>query len=175
MAKLFLMMGVPGSGKSTWIKRQLTEGDVYISRDEIRFKMLDKNSTTDYFAYEDEVFNEYLRQMNTALENEKVKRIFMDATQTNKKARAKVLNSVKIKPEFIDVIWIRTPLMECYKRNANRTGREFVPKHVIKSMYDRQEEPSWDEGIDRYYIVDNKSKELRLVCLGGLNDEEFRY
>ena len=34
--RLYLMMGVPGSGKSTYVKSMLKYGDIYVSRDEIR-------------------------------------------------------------------------------------------------------------------------------------------
>ena len=40
MSKLILMCGVPGSGKSTWIKNNKSETDLWISRDKIRFEKL---------------------------------------------------------------------------------------------------------------------------------------
>ena len=52
MAKqLFIMIGAPGSGKSTWVKKQLRNDiDAYVSRDEIRFSMLQEGDA--YFKYE---------------------------------------------------------------------------------------------------------------------------
>lgn len=37
MANLFIMMGAPGAGKSTFIKNLKTESHITISRDEIDF------------------------------------------------------------------------------------------------------------------------------------------
>ena len=38
--RLILMVGCPGSGKSTWLKNNKQEDAVVVSRDEIRFKIL---------------------------------------------------------------------------------------------------------------------------------------
>ena len=50
MKELVLMMGVPGSGKSTYAHNIIKTGDIYISRDEIRYSMLAEDD--DYFAKE---------------------------------------------------------------------------------------------------------------------------
>lgn len=176
MAKLFLMMGAPGSGKSTWIKRNITEKDIYISRDEIRFSIIKDGE--DYFAHEPTVFNTFVDKINKALEeninNSKV-RVIADASHLNPASRAKLLNRINVYRDLTGVIWLRTPLMICYERNNQREGRSNVPKHIIKSMYDSQQEPSAREGIDIIYIVDGRTEELKIVKLGGQNEEEFKF
>lgn len=172
MSKLFLMMGAPGSGKSTWIKRQLKGNDYYISRDEIRFDII--SDEEDYFSHEVEVFDKFINEINSALMKPNV-RVFADASHLNKTSRMKLINRISSNPEEINVIWLRTPLMTCYERNNNRTGRAFVPKHVIKSMYDSIQEPSVNEGINKVYIVDSKTQELKILVLGGKNEEGFKF
>lgn len=169
MSKLFLMMGAPGSGKSTYIKRFLTEKDIYISRDKIRFSLLSEGE--DYFAHENEVFDTFIQSIKNGLQ--KYDRVFADASHLNQSSRAKVINKVGQYANEINVIWLRTSLMECYKRNDNREGREKVPKSTIKSMYDSIQEPSAKEGIDTVYIVDDKTKELKILELGKPNKENF--
>ena len=61
MSKLFLMMGAPGSGKSYWAEHHVTSVDKYISRDEIRFSMLEDGD--DYFAKEGKVFDNFIKQI----------------------------------------------------------------------------------------------------------------
>ena len=42
MANIIMMCGLPGSGKSTYAKEHRGEHDLYISRDLIRFSMLEE-------------------------------------------------------------------------------------------------------------------------------------
>ena len=56
--KLYVMIGVPGSGKSTFIKNNKKEKDIYVSRDQIRFKYLKEGEP--YFTHEKQVFKEFL-------------------------------------------------------------------------------------------------------------------
>lgn len=126
----------------------------------------------DYFAHEGTVFTTFLQKIEEALLS-KVDRVFADASHLNQASRAKVINKVGQYADEIDVIWLRTPLMECYKRNENRTGRARVPKSTIKSMYDSIQEPSIKEGINRVYIIDGKTQELKVLELGGANIENF--
>ena len=105
----------------------------------------------------------------------KYKRVFADATHLNQSSRAKVINRLEIKPDSINVIWLKTPLMEIYRRNDLREGRARVPKSSIKSMYDSIQEPIAREGIDEVYIIDGISHELKVLSLGNKNKENFIY
>ena len=52
--KVWLLSGIPGSGKTSWAKKRIEEhGGIHCSRDEIRFSVLEDDE--DYFAHEDEV------------------------------------------------------------------------------------------------------------------------
>ena len=60
--KLYLMMGCPGSGKSTYLKTRFSQRPLaVISRDEIRFSMVKENE--EYFSRENEVYAEFIRQI----------------------------------------------------------------------------------------------------------------
>lgn len=160
MNKLYIMMGTPGSGKSTWIQNHLDEHTVWISRDDVRFSMVAEDE--EYFSKEKEVFKEYVRRINNALENNY--NVFADATHLNKASRNKLLTAINSELNIeIDVVWIKTPLEDCISQNDNRKGtRSFVPRSVIRRMNSQIEAPEFEEGIKKIYIIEpNKPIEIK--------------
>lgn len=156
MSQLHIVMGIPGSGKSTWIANHLNSSkEKWISRDEVRFSMVAEDE--EYFSKEKAVFKVFIERINSALDGGFD--VFADATHLNKASRNKLLRAIKTKEiPNVDVIWIKTPLNECFKRNNNRIGtRSFVPKSVIRRMFYQVEKPTFEEGFNTIYIVeDNK-------------------
>lgn len=151
MGKLNIMVGVPGSGKSTWCKNHIQLGDAYISRDKIRFSYLQDGE--DYFSKENMVFNEFIRQINLALKNGKT--VYADATHLNKTSRDKLKNRLSNIDE-VNAIVIDVSLETALQRNANRQGRAFVPEAVIKNMFETTYTiPTKEEGFDNIIYVDN--------------------
>lgn len=151
MGKLNIMVGVPGSGKSTWCKNHIQLGDSYISRDKIRFSYLQDGE--DYFSKENMVFNEFIRQINLALKNGKT--VYADATHLNKASRDKLKNRLSNIDE-VNAIVIDVSLETALQRNANRQGRAFVPETVIKNMFETTYTiPTKEEGFDNIIYVDN--------------------
>lgn len=120
----------------------MEENDIYISRDEIRFSLLADGE--DYFAHENLVLETFIQTIDEALRSG-AERVFADATHLNSKSRGKIIEYVGEQAKEVNVIWMKTPLMECYRRNAKREGLSKVPKKVIKSMYDRLEVPTYEE------------------------------
>ena len=132
--KVWLLSGIPGSGKSTWVRKQIAEnGGVHCSRDEIRFSLLKDDE--EYFAHEDEVVALWLEKVNNAINNPEVENIYIDATHLTEKSRAKVLNELPKGDYFITTVFFDVPLEVCIERNNNRSGRAFVPPSVIRKMY----------------------------------------
>lgn len=141
--KIYILCGVPGSGKSTWARKQVEELDgkgIIISRDVIRFSMLGDDDA--YFAHEDEVFNEFIKKIQEAINDQEHTSIFIDATHLNEKNRNKVLSRVwHMKDDVVIGVYFDIPLEECLRRNALRTGRALVPETVIKNMYESLTKP----------------------------------
>lgn len=158
MAKLFLMMGVPGSGKTTWCKAHLKDNDCYVSRDDIRFSMVSEDE--DYFSKEKQVFRKYTATINTNLKLGY--NVFADATHLNPASRNKLLRNIDAPVESIGIIWVKVPLETAMARNAMREGRAFVPPEQIVKMFKQVEEPTFEEGFEQIYIVeDGKPLQVR--------------
>ena len=109
----------------------------------------------DYFAHENLVFETFCKKINQELSNKNNQNVYADATHLNQASRKKVLNKINISPESINVLYIKTPLDICIKRNEKRDGRAKVPEQVIKNMYNSIQEPSKKENIDYLYIVED--------------------
>lgn len=125
--RVWLLCGIPASGKSSWAARQ--NGNC-ISRDTVRFSMVNENE--EYFSKEDAVFNEFIHQINESINtNEDT---YIDATHINQRSRNKTLNRLNLKGVDIYVVNFLTSLETCLKRNSKREGRAQVPESVIQNM-----------------------------------------
>ena len=158
---LYLMMGVPGSGKSTYAKNILKDGDIYISRDEIRYSLL--TDEDDYFAKENEVIRTFIENIDKSLVIEECcGDVYADATHLSPKSRAQVLNQLKNKDK-VSVIYLDIPLNIVLERNAQREGRALVPENIVRRMYNSIILPTKEEGIEELIIIDEnqKVKEVR--------------
>ena len=153
LKKVFLMSGPPASGKSSWIRKNLTPGCEWISRDNVRFAIISDDE--DYFSHEDEVFDTFINYINQTLENPDIHTIFIDATHLNRKSRNKTLSRVSRKNiEELNCVCFTTPLAECLARNNLRSGRERVPQTAIENMFRACGAPVAAEGFNHVYAVD---------------------
>lgn len=145
MASLVLMMGVPGSGKTTYAKKMMGDYDIYVSRDEIRFGLVREDEP--YFSKEDEVLQTFIRTINDALPIAQ-RYVIADATHLNMGSRAKILKNLHNKPDSVYVVYVAVSLQTALERNAQREGRALVPESSIKNMYKSITLPRKEEGID---------------------------
>jgi predicted kinase len=160
MAKLTIMMGIPGSGKSTAAAAYQKEDDfkrMIVSRDEIRFSLVAEDE--EYFSKEDEVFNTFCIKLAVGLSCDF--EMIADATNLNSRSRAKLLNGVAYHyNKIIDegsfkenvelcVYFVNVPLETALAQNENRKGtRAYVPESAIRNMYNALEKVQDFEGID---------------------------
>ena len=149
MKRLVLMMGVSGAGKSTYIKQMApilfgAHDYKYVSRDEIRFKLLEEEGEKTYFGVENKVWGKWVHKIKTGLEDYGT--VIADATHLTKGSRLKLIKALDIKPEEIWVIWVDAPLATCLAQNAQIEGLARVPEEVIRNMYEGLEPPHYKEG-----------------------------
>lgn len=134
MATLYVMVGIPGSGKSTWAKANLHNAD-YISRDVVRMSIVKDNE--DLFSHEDEVYDKFIGTLADGLGNGR--NMVADATHLSHGARHKLVRALSkagLTADKYDITFVvmDTPLAECIRRDATREGRAHVTEPVIKNM-----------------------------------------
>ena len=128
---IYIVAGIPGSGKSTWIKNKMnTDKDIWCSRDNIRFGMLKDGE--EYFAKENEVFKKWIKSIKYAINQSGD--VYIDATHLTPKARNKVLNQLDFCGHGLTGVNFLVDVEECIRRNNLRTGRAQVPESVIRNM-----------------------------------------
>lgn len=153
MNKLFMLVGLPASGKTTCGKMLAEAEDALIvSSDEIRKELLgDVNDQTQ----NGKVFEEVEKRIKEGLLKGNV---IYDATNINYKKRRALLQRLnKLEVEKIAVL-VATPYEECLKRNNKRERK--VPEEVIKRMYFNFYIPQYYEGFDDIKIRYNSSYEF---------------
>ena len=107
MNTLIIMVGIPGSGKSTYAKKllELHPDWEYVSRDEVRYEYV--TDQTHYFDHETEVYKEFCNRIDKHLLDEKT--VIADATHISIGSRRKLINSLQVIPDRVLVVVMKTP------------------------------------------------------------------
>ena len=153
MPKCYQLIGVPASGKSTWISNQDWSKDCSVI-------------STDYWVEEEakrvgktysEVFADYmpraveLMAANVVAAREMGNDIIWDQTSTTVTSRARKFNML---PDYEHIaVVFRTPEhKELMRRLMSRPGKE-IPDHVIASMIASWEDPTLEEGFKEIWYA----------------------
>lgn len=153
MAKCYQLIGVPGSGKSTWVKNQDWAKDcVVVSTDEFVEDYAKEVGST-----YNEVFEDY---MPTAVKlmTEKVERareagkdIIWDQTSMSIKSRKRKFQMLR-DYEHIAVLFKTPEPVELERRLNSRPGKN-IPDHVMKSMIKSFDIPTVEEGFKEVWFA----------------------
>lgn len=143
--KLVIGIGVPGCGKSTFLKPIADQlGVVYISSDEIREELTGNAALQ---TREAEVWKTVHERIAEALQKDGA---VVDATFTRKQDRQRLIQAAKRTGiNEIEGYWFNVPLRVCIERNRKRP--RVVPENVIRKMHARLtlHPPTLDEGFTK--------------------------
>ena len=155
MTTVYMLVGVPGSGKSTWIKNQDFDDVIIASSDDYIDRVAEQSGKT-----YNEIFSRAIGyaqkfvdgQVQSAINLDKM--LVWDQTNTTKKGRKTKLG--RLPQEWRKVcVYFKTPEPDELQRRLDSRVGKSIPKDVMRSMIDNLEEPALDEGWDEIIIVDN--------------------
>ncbi len=151
-----MLVGLPGSGKSTWMAPYLLRGYGIVSTDDYIEKMAQSMGKTygDIFKttigaatkWMDNQFNIYAR----AAQN-----IVWDQTNLSMKSRRKKLNQLTDAGYNVIAVAFEIPTNELTKRREHRereTGKK-ISESVLEEMGKSYQRPTRLEGFSKVYIV----------------------
>jgi predicted kinase len=153
MPTCYQVIGVPGAGKSTWIKDQIWAlGLTVVSTDAF---------VEDYAKSQGKTYSEvFVDYMPTAVElmakqvvraRELGHTIIWDQTSTTFASRARKFNMLP-DYEHIAVVFKTPEHTELMRRLSSRPGKD-IPDHIIASMIASFEMPSEEEGFKEIWYV----------------------
>jgi predicted kinase len=146
MSKVYVMVGVPGSGKSTWIANQLWVKDcVIVSTDDYVERFARRMGKT-YSEVFDTVMKRCVRLMMRRVEwaRDQDKDIIWDQTSTSVVSRMRKFSALP-DYEHIAVVFKTPEWPELKRRLTSRPGKH-IPRKVVKSMIHNFDMPTEDEG-----------------------------
>lgn len=139
-----MLVGLPGSGKSTWARDQHLP---VLSSDEIRILLSDDETNQ---GIHDRVFGtlRHLLRQRLAIG---AKLTCIDATNIVPKHRKPWIRIARKFGATAEAVYFDIPLEECLKRNASRL--RVVPEEVIQQMAAKLSPPRVEEGFARIRTI----------------------
>ena len=155
MTTLYVLVGVPGSGKTTWIGRQMFDwtNTVIVSTDhhvEQYARSIGKTYSEVFKDYMPTAVDLMAKTAVDAFKNNKV--VIWDQTSTTAKTRARKLRMSPSHYKKVAVVF-KTPNVDTHAKMLNRPGKE-IPTEIVQDMIDKFEYPTVEEGFDS--IIDAK-------------------
>jgi predicted kinase len=153
MPTCYQLVGVPGAGKSTWIKDQIWALGLTVVNTDAFVEDYARAQGKTY----SEVFKDYM-PIAVDLMAEQVIRarelghtVIWDQTSTTEKSRNRKFNML---PDYEHIaVVFRTPDLDVLKeRLASRPGKE-IPWEVVQGMIDNWEEPTEEEGFKEIWYA----------------------
>ena len=147
MSNFIMMIGLPGSGKST-IAQAYSVGYGYevVSSDAIREELYGDAATQ---GDPQKIFKVFHQRIEEALKAGK--NCIADATNLKRKNRIEMLRLPEVKKAYKKAYFVAVPVSVCRLRNEGR--KRTVPDEVITRMVNSFEPPTIEEGFN--YIAIN--------------------
>lgn len=150
MSTLFVMIGIPASGKSTYAKSLANrENAKIISTDDLREKFGKVNDLTK----DKLVFNTAFSMIREELQNNR--NVIFDATNVSKRNRKRIFceisEEIRDKNAEVIAVFIDVSVKKALEQMEKRKRK--VPFNAIINLHSKLEKPELEEGFKKIIIV----------------------
>ena len=154
MTKCYMLVGVPGSGKSTWIANQRFEDAIIASSDAYIDTVAAKAGKT-----YNEMFSRAIGYAQKFCDAQVQMAINLDKTliwdQTNTAAKGRKIKLGRLPKEWLKIcVFFPTPDEDELQRRLDSRVGKSIPKDVMASMIQHLEIPQLSEGFDEIIMLD---------------------
>lgn len=132
---LVILMGLQGSGKSTFYRRFLADDFIRVNLDTLKTR-----------NKEAELVEECLAKGTS---------FAVDNTNPTKADRQRYIPVAREHGYKVVGYFMESKLKDCMERNEKRQGKEKIPRTAIAATSNKLEMPSYEEGFDELYLVKN--------------------
>lgn len=156
MPKCIILVGVPASGKTTWLSNNRVAWSKTISTDNI----IEEIASQYHFTY-DEAFKDLISFAEKVMwkdlkANAKIgNTIYIDRTNMSAKGRKKFIDFLKPYGYTFEAVDFEIPEKDELERRLNSRVGKFIPKNILKSMADNYEMPLKSEGFEKITFIKN--------------------
>lgn len=150
---LYILIGLPGVGKTTWVNSQFWKNDcVILSSDNLIEEYAKQNNKT-----YDEVFDEYINIAIKQINNDAIiarnnnKNVIWDQTNLTIKSRRK---RMELFPNYNHIFVIfGTPEIEEHNRRLNSRIGKTISEDLLFKMKNSFEYPTWNENCNQIWYI----------------------
>ena len=139
---IVILMGLQGSGKSTFYSRHLANEFVRINLDTLKTRHQEKLLIEECMQ----------KESNFAVDN----------TNPTRLDRERYIKPAKEAGYRVIGYFFESKIKDCMQRNALREGKARVPEKAIAATSNKLEIPSFGEGFDELYFVKNNGEAMTI-------------
>ena len=137
---MVIMMGLQGSGKSTFCTKHLSKDYVRVKLDTLKTRYQER-------LLIDECLSDG-------------KNFVVDNTNPTRADRARYIFPAKENGYYVIGYFMESKINDCIARNALREGKARVPNTAIAATSNKLEIPSFEEGFDELFFVKNDGQSM---------------
>lgn len=158
MPKCTILVGVPASGKSTWIQEHMPMANI-MSTDIVIENVARSYSMTYNEGFKDLIsFAEKVMWRHITWSIAEQVGFIIDRTNLSVKSRAKFIDKLKLHRYEIECVVFplpgtdKLPIEEWNRRLDSRSGKT-IPEHILSSMIEHYEPPTETEGFSKITFI----------------------